>query len=118
LAPADLIRRAERLLYFAETRAMKAHDDDSRDLFPALDKAQKFLEQLMRVHNLIGPESVTVIDNRSVNVFESWPTDALMALDLFHKVLAGGGSISEAITAVLGQQGAPVALPRPANEAA
>lgn len=105
LSPADLIRRAERLLYFAETRAMRAHDDDSRDLFPALDKAQKFLEQLMRVHNLVGPDSVTVIDNRSISVdYSSWEFSSLQAVQTFHDTLNSGASIQEAIEAVLGQQ--------------
>jgi hypothetical protein len=120
MEPKDLVRRAERLLNLAENIALRAEaDNDNRLCLMSLDRAQRSLDSLLKVAGLLKPDNVTVIDQRSVNVYASWDTASLFALDVFHKILAAGGSISEAVEAVLEKQKAP-ALPRPQddNEAA
>jgi hypothetical protein len=69
--PDGLIRRAERLLWLAEQIAVKAdRDEDARLALQAVDRARMGLEQLMKVHGLLGSDAITV-DNRSVNIYEA-----------------------------------------------
>ena len=96
----QLIWRAEKLLHLAEKIALEAKDaGNARLCLIALEKAQKSLETLLRVAGLLKPESV-VVDARTVNVYQSWPTPSLEALNAFHEALASGASVTEAMAAV------------------
>jgi hypothetical protein len=68
--PQALVKRAERLLWVAETIASKAQkDDDARLALQAVDRARASLEQLLRVHGLLQPDgavTVTVDARRQV----------------------------------------------------
>jgi hypothetical protein len=95
-----LIWRAEKLLHLAERIALEAKDaGDARLCLIALEKAQKSLETLLRVAGLLKPDSV-VVDARTVNVYENWPTPSLEALRAFYEALASGASIAEAVATV------------------
>jgi hypothetical protein len=116
LEPKAIIRRAERLLAVGERIALKAEEaDDSRLALLAVDRCQKSLDSLARIHGLIGPDSVTVVDQRSVNVYASWPTESLSALEAFHNALGAGSTVPEAIAAVQSGEKAP-ALPKPQDD--
>jgi hypothetical protein len=111
LEPQSIIRRAEKLLAQSERIALTAEQaEDSRLALMAIDRAQKSLDSLAKIHGMIGPDQQVVIDQRQVNVYADWSTDALQALEDFHKVLASGGSVSDALDAVKASQ---KALPRP-----
>jgi hypothetical protein len=120
LEPQSIIRRAEKLLAQSERIALKAEQaEDSRLALLAIDRAQKSLDSLAKIHGLIGPDSLTVVDNRSVNFYGSWPTEALQALQSFHNVLEAGGSVQNAVDAVLGHKKAPMlSAPRPGDSEA
>ena len=76
-----LIWRAEKLLHLAERIGTEAKDaGDARLCLIALDRAQKSLDTLLRVSGLLKPDSV-VVDARTVNVWASWSTPDLTALD-------------------------------------
>lgn len=61
---ASLMKRAERLLWIAETIAAQAKEaDDSRLALQAVDRARAALETMMRATGLIGGDSMTVIVN-------------------------------------------------------
>lgn len=63
----SLLKRAERLLWIAETIAAKAQaDDDARLALQAVDRARAALETMMRATGQIGGDgtSTTVIDAR------------------------------------------------------
>jgi hypothetical protein len=85
-----LIWRAEKLLHLAEKIALEAKDaGDARLCLIALDRAQKSLDTLLRVSGLLRPDTL-VLDNRTVNVFASWSTPDLMALDGLKQALEAG----------------------------
>lgn len=108
LEPKALVRRAERLLNLAEGIALRAEaDNDNRLCLMSLDRAQRSLDSLLKVAGLIGADVQVNIDAREQNAFIDWKTDDLKALDLFYKTIQGGGSIQDAISAV-------VALDQPA----
>lgn len=117
LEPSDLIRRVERMVWLGETVAARALDsDDLRLVLLAQDRIKASLDQLLRIHNMVGPDNVTVIDNRSVTVnYNSWPTEALEALQRFHTALESGESVERAVEAVTAPKRA---LPKPKDEAA
>ncbi len=61
-APQALIKRAERLLWLAETIAAQAQkDDDARLALQAVDRARGSLEQLLKVHGLLQPDGATTV---------------------------------------------------------
>jgi hypothetical protein len=68
--PQSLLRRAERLLWLAETIAAQAQrDDDARLALQAVDRARSALETMMRATGLIGGDqqiNVTVDARRQV----------------------------------------------------
>ncbi|MGA8475811.1 MAG: hypothetical protein WB681_12185 [Candidatus Cybelea sp.] len=68
--PQSLLRRAERLLWLAETIAAQAQrDDDARLALQAADRARSALETMMRATGLIGGDqqiNVTVDARRQV----------------------------------------------------
>ena len=67
--PRGLIRRAERLLWLAESIAAKAQkDDDARLALQAADRARPMLEQLLKVHGLLQPDGATIVDQRQVHL--------------------------------------------------
>jgi|HubBroStandDraft_4_1064222.scaffolds.fasta_scaffold00333_3 hypothetical protein len=116
LTPQAIIKRAEKLLAQSERIALRAEEaDDSRLSLLAIDRAQKSLDSLAKIHGLIGPDSVTLVDNRTVNLYASWPTEALEALQRFHAALESGESVERAIGAVMAQKRA---LPKPKDAAA
>jgi hypothetical protein len=54
----SLLRRAERILWIAETIAAQAQrDDDARLALQAVDRARSSLETMMRATGLIGGDS-------------------------------------------------------------
>lgn len=69
--PEALLKRAERLLWIAETIAAKAQaDDDARLALQAVDRARAALETMMRATGQIGGDGTTVnvalVDERAV----------------------------------------------------
>jgi hypothetical protein len=82
LQPKDLIRRSERLLHIAEGIALRAdQNDDSRLALLAVDRAERSLSTLLKVHGLLGPE--VLVDRRSVtfeNAFVGWSEENLRTL--------------------------------------
>ena len=57
----SLMRRAERLLWLAETIAAQAHaDEDSRLALQAVDRARSALETMMRASGMIGGDGLVV----------------------------------------------------------
>lgn len=102
LSPEALLRRAERHLFVSEKIALEAQRDaDNRLCLLALDRNHKALEMLLKVSGLFKPDSV-VIDQRSVNVYATWPTEALEALDAFHAALSSGMPVKDAVAALQG----------------
>jgi hypothetical protein len=62
-SPPALVKRAERLLWLAETIAAKAQkDDDARLALQAVDRARGSLDQLLKVHGLLQPDGATTIN--------------------------------------------------------
>lgn len=60
--PQSLVKRAERLLWLAETIGAKAQkDDDARLALQAVDRARASLEQLLKVHGLLQPDGAVTI---------------------------------------------------------
>lgn len=76
-----LLRRAERALYFGEGIVMKAvENEDDRLALQGLDRVKVLLDQLMRVHGMVGPDTVVNVDRRSLNLFEGLSEEQLRAL--------------------------------------
>lgn len=117
LTPESIIRRSEKLLSVAERIAIQAEaNDDSRLALLAIDRAQKSLDSLAKIHGLIGADTVVNIDNRQQNLYlEKIPTDGLRALQVMHEAFDAGKTLAEALAAVEAQQKAPAALPRPSD---
>jgi hypothetical protein len=112
LEPDALVRRAERLLAVAENIATRAEaDNDNRLCLLALDRAQRSLDTLCKMAGLLKPDSVTIVDARTTNIYADWATASLQALNTFHDVLASGQSVEEAIAAV--KMPDILALPKP-----
>jgi hypothetical protein len=78
------VRRAERVLAFAEQIMQKAIDDEDFRLgLQALDRARGSLEQLMKVHGLLQSDGAgTTIDNRKqvIQVLAGLTDEQLRAL--------------------------------------
>ena len=111
LTPEAIVKRAERILHVSESIALKAQDaDDSRLALLAVDRCQRSIDTLAKIAGLLKPD-VTVIDQRqTLNVYASWPTEALEALTLFHAQLASGATIEGATRAVLSPSDRPQAI--------
>lgn len=61
--PAALVRRAERILWIAETIAGQAQEgDDARLALQAVDRARTSLDQLLKVYGLLQPDGGTTIN--------------------------------------------------------
>jgi hypothetical protein len=123
LSPEMILKRAERVLFFAESIVSKAQEsEDSRLALQGIDRCQRALEGLMKASGLIGSAEVQVNVNQ-VNVLEKYPTEALWALQTMYQAFDAGNTLEAALEAVntqrIGMKKAP-ALPRPSddNEAA
>ncbi len=80
IEPEALLRRAERILWLAETIAARAHaEDDSRLVLQAVDRARAALETMLKATGAIADVNAK-IDARSVNVFANLPPRALEEL--------------------------------------
>lgn len=109
LEPKALVRRAERLLNLAEGIALRAEaDNDSRLCLMSLDRAQRSLDSLLKVAGLLGPDVQVNVDARQQNIYASWPTESLHAIQTMHDALNDGKSVQDAIEAVLGHKEAPM----------
>jgi hypothetical protein len=96
------------MLWTSETVATRALDgDDNRLVLLALDRTRSALETLMKAHGMLGPDVSVTIDNRQINQFAGWSTEAVRALTEFGAVLESGGSVSDACSAVQGQDNTP-----------
>ncbi|MHB8433259.1 MAG: hypothetical protein ACYDCA_06620 [Candidatus Tyrphobacter sp.] len=61
--PGSLLKRAERILWIAETIAAQAQrDDDSRLALMAVDRARSALETMMRATGMIGGDGQVVVN--------------------------------------------------------
>jgi hypothetical protein len=61
--PSSLLKRAERILWIAETIAAQAQrDDDSRLALMAVDRARGALETMMRAVGMIGGDGQVVVN--------------------------------------------------------
>jgi hypothetical protein len=110
--PETLLKRAERLMFYAETIVERAaRDDDYRLQLQAIDRARQALELTMKAVGMLQPENLTVIDNRQVNQFAGWSTPALVAIQIMADELGAGKSVEEAVHAVLGAKESAPALP-------
>jgi|HubBroStandDraft_4_1064222.scaffolds.fasta_scaffold00010_5 hypothetical protein len=100
LAPEQIVKRAERILHVSESIALKAQDEnDSRLALLAVDRCQRSIDTLARIAGLLKPD--VLVDNRSVtNLYATWTTDALEALEGFHSALAAGATVAEAVEAL------------------
>jgi hypothetical protein len=116
--PEMLLKRAERLMFYAETVAERAaQDDDYRLQLQAIDRARQALELTMKAVGMLAPENLTIIDQRQqVNQFVGWPTASLQALTDFAAALESGATVSEACEAVQGQGNAPALPPGRSDE--
>lgn len=100
LEPKALVRRAERLLNLAEGIALKAEaDNDNRLCLMSLDRAQRSLDSLLKVAGLLRPDQV-IVDQRQVNVYQGWSTEALEVLNALHQALEAGTSVPNALALV------------------
>ena len=113
LAPENIVKRAERILHISESIALKAEaGDDSRLALLAVDRCQRSIDTLARIAGLLKPDSLTVIDNRTVNQFASWPTEAVRAITEFAASIEAGMTVQEALASLQGaKESAPRALP-------
>jgi hypothetical protein len=69
--PKTLLRRAERALHYGEAIVMRAVEEkDDRLALQGLDRVRTSLEQLLKVHGLLQPESgsTTIVDLRRQQV--------------------------------------------------
>jgi hypothetical protein len=93
----------ERALYQLECgeRMMSMAEDanDARLVLASLDRTNRSLELMCKLAGLLKPDTV-VVDNRSVNIYGSWPTTSLQALQIMHDELGAGKSVEEAIHAI------------------
>jgi hypothetical protein len=93
----------ERALYQLECgeRMMSMAEDanDARLVLASLDRTNRSLELMCKLAGLLKPDTV-VVDNRSVNIYGSWPTTSLQALQIMHDELNAGKSVEEAIHAI------------------
>jgi hypothetical protein len=67
--PSSLLKRAERLMFHAETIVTKAfEDEDYRLMLQAIDRARSSLELTMKAVGLIGGDSTTIniVDSRRI----------------------------------------------------
>jgi hypothetical protein len=79
------MRRAERILWIAETIAAQAQrDDDARLALQAVDRARSSLETMMRATGLIGGDATVTVNvdygKQVVQLFESFPETTVRAL--------------------------------------
>lgn len=94
--PQALLRRAERLLWLAESIAAKARkDDDARLSLIAVDRARLALEVLMRAHGMLAPDAaVTVnVDQRKLAI----ATLAALPTDFVERMSKGDRGALEAV---------------------
>ena len=82
-SPQALVKRAERVLFFAESIMQKAIDeDDSRLGLQAVDRARSSLDQLLKVHGLLQPEGgTTVVVNQEVMTLRKALSTVVGAID-------------------------------------
>jgi transposase-like protein len=120
LSPEALKQRALNLLETGERIMATAEDaNDLRLCLAAHDRTQRALEMLCRVAGILGPDVVVNVDARTQNLYASWPTRHLEALQTFHAALESGASVADACEAVQGQGNAPALPPgRSDDEAA
>jgi hypothetical protein len=115
--PEMLLKRAERLMHFAETIVERAGaDDDYRLQLQAIDRVKSSLELVMRAVGMIGPDVQVNVDNRQVNLYAGWSTSALEALQTFHAALESGATVEAACRAVQGQGNTPALPPGRSDE--
>jgi hypothetical protein len=102
LTPESIIRRSEKLLAVAERIAVQAEaNNDSRLALMAIDRAQKSLDSLAKIHGLIGPDSVTLVDARQIGPdYTKWSTEALRIVQGMIDAFEAGKSVSEALEAI------------------
>ena len=71
----SLLRRAERILWIAETIAAQAQrDDDARLALQAVDRARSSLETMMRATGMFSVDRAAA-DRRTLNIFANVPVD-------------------------------------------
>jgi hypothetical protein len=89
LDAASIKRRAERILHRSEMIVTRAEDSqDFRLALSAIDRCQKSVDTLARISGLIKTD--VHVDARQVNVFASWSTEDLWALENLKKALETG----------------------------
>jgi hypothetical protein len=79
--------------------SMAEDANDARLVLASLDRTNRSLELMCKLAGLLKPDTV-VVDNRSVNIYGSWPTTSLQALQIMHDELNAGKSVEEAIHAI------------------
>jgi hypothetical protein len=90
-----LLRRAERLLWLAETIAAQAQkDDDARLALQAVDRARASMETMMRATGMIGGDVTVTVDARTqiATKLASFSESELRAI-------AAGELVSDAVAA-------------------
>lgn len=103
LSAEQIIKRAERVLFFAESIVTKAQEnEDARLALQGVDRCQRSIDTLARIAGLLKNE--VVIDNRQINIYENWQTEPLRALEAFHKVLGDTQDLNAAIEAARATQ--------------
>jgi hypothetical protein len=92
-------------------RIMATAEDanDLRLVLAALDRTQRALEMACKIGGLLGADIQVSIDNRQVNQFAGWSTEAVRALTEFGAALESGATISDACRAAMGEE-KPLAL--------
>ncbi|MGA9018172.1 MAG: hypothetical protein WB438_04460 [Candidatus Cybelea sp.] len=108
--PEMLLKRAERLMFYAETIVERAGaDDDYRLQLQAIDRVKSSLELVMRAVGMIGADVQVTVDARQQNAFVGWPTASLQALTDFAAALESGATVADACRAAMGEE-KPLAL--------
>jgi len=104
LSAEEIIKRAERVLFFAESIVTKAQEnEDARLALQGVDRCQRSIDTLARIAGLLKSDTQVTI-NQTTNIYESWATEALFAIQTMHEALASGMTVERALEAVTAQQ--------------
>jgi hypothetical protein len=102
LTPADITRRAERVLNISEGIALKAEaSEDSRLALLAVDRCQRSIDTLAKIAGMIRQD--IRVEVKAASRYDSWPKERLQALQTVSDALDAGDVMPDALEAFLGQ---------------
>jgi hypothetical protein len=102
LTPADITRRAERVLNISENIAARAEaSEDSRLALLAVDRCQRSIDTLAKIAGMIRQD--IRVEVKAPSRYDSWPRERLQALQTVSDALDAGDVMPDALEAFLGQ---------------